>query len=140
MQHNTESWMKSCPNCIIADCAIRNSGKLICSWPVSSLWVIVHMDVWQPGNATAHCSVQCFLGIMCNLSGFAVTAKFDTLNSATLASPFMKCGLLEVGFCLLIAPNDGSPFKCHFGAMCIPTHCNLHHSIVIQSLCSQSIL
>ena len=118
MRHDIETWIRSCPDCISSNSAIRRSSELVYTWPVSSPFAIIHCDVWQPGAISAYDGSKYFLGAMCDLTGFAIVAEFTTLDSVTLAALFMKHILLRVGFCLLVAPDAGSPFLRHFEAMC----------------------
>ena len=132
MRSDIESWIKSCPDCILSNSSVRRNSELVYSWPISSPFAIIHVDVWQPGNITAYDGSKYVLGAMCDLTGFAIVTEFNTLDSVTLASAFMKHVLLRVGFCLLVAPDAGSTFKRHFEAMCkslkLPCKPGLRHN------------
>ena len=118
LRSDVDSWLKTCPDCILANSTIRRGSELVYSWPTSSPFAILHVDIWQAG-ATPNCSgSSCILGAMCDLTGFTIIVDIDRLDSATLAEAFMKHVLLRIGFCLLIAPDAGTHFMSHFVDMC----------------------
>ena len=118
LRADVEAWLKSCPDCILANSTVRRNSELVYSWPVSSPFAILHVNIWQPGNVTSYSGSKYILGVMCNLTTFAIIADLDSIDSATLAATFMKDILLKIGLCLLVAPDAGSPFKKNFVDMC----------------------
>jgi hypothetical protein len=91
---------------------------LIYSWPVSSPFYIIHVDVWQPGETTSIDGYGTFLGAMDNLTCFVIVAELTNTTSATLATAFMQQVLLKVGMCGLVCPDAGSSFCGHFTKLC----------------------
>jgi hypothetical protein len=118
LRSDVETWLKACPDCILANTRIRRNSELVYSWPVSSPFAIIHVDIWQPGTVPAYNGCKHVLAAMCNLTSYSIIADLPSTDSATLAEYFMKHVLLRVGFCLLVAPDAGSPFFLHFKKMC----------------------
>ena len=141
LRSDVEQWIKSCPDCILSNSTIRHNSELVYSWPVTSPFAIIHLDIYQPGEVASFTGSKYFLAAMCNLTGFSILVDLPTVDSATLAAAFMKDVLLRVGFCLLVCPDADSKFKAHFTTMCealnLPCKPGLkgnHKSVLVERL------
>jgi hypothetical protein len=138
---DVEEWIKKCPDCILSNTSIRRNSELVYSWPVSSPFAIIHVDIWQPGAVANYSGSKHVLAAMCNLTGFSIIAELQATDSVSLAEAFMKHVLLRVGFCLLVAPDAGSTFLGHFKQMCSvlklpckPALRGNHKSVLVERL------
>ena len=59
------------------------------SWPVSSPFTILHVDLWMLDNHTDSNGNMALMNAMCNMSHFVVVVPILAESSATLASNFM---------------------------------------------------
>ena len=50
MRDDIRKWIKGCPHCIESNIWRKRSQELHFSWPVTSPFYIMHIDLWQPGN------------------------------------------------------------------------------------------
>ncbi len=111
-------WITSCPDCVLSNSKTRKSRELVYSYPASSPFYIIHVDIWQPGETVSAQGFGYFLGAMDDLTGFMIVAELKDLSSATLATTLMQQVLLKVGMCGMIRPDADSKFLGHFVAVC----------------------
>jgi hypothetical protein len=52
MRSDISSWVRMCPHCILTDKQTRENKELVFSWPVTSPFFILHVDLWAPGSLT----------------------------------------------------------------------------------------
>ena len=88
------------------------------SWPISSPFAILHVDLWSPGHMTDQHGYLALMKTMCDMTQFVVVVPVPDETSATLASYFMQHVLLKFGMCHLVVIDDGTPFKGASVAMC----------------------
>ena len=117
-RQDINNWVSICPECVLTRSAVRKNSELIYSWPVSSPFYILHVDIWAPGDSSSIYGFQYLLTAMCDLTGFVLLAHVPDLTTATLAASFMTHILLKVGCCGIICPDAASSFKDQFQAMC----------------------
>jgi len=111
-------WIIACPECILSNSKTHRGSELIYSWPVSTPFYIIHVDIWSPGDTTSARGYSHFLAAMCDLTGFVIIAELTDLSAATLAVVFMQQVLLTIGMCGLVVPDAGSAFLGLFQTMC----------------------
>ena len=100
-------------------CRWRQWGReLMFSWPISSPFSILHVDLWSPGHMTDHNGYIVLMNIMCDMTQFIVVFLVSDETSATLASHFMQHVLLKYDVCYLVVIDNNTPFKGSFDAMC----------------------
>ena len=125
------AWCKECASCILTRNTIRKSSELSFSWPISTPFYILHVDLWEPGRVKCnklrmHQSTH-LLVAMCDLTGFIICEDLANPTAETLSTLFMKSFPLKVGLCGLVVVDDDSKFKSHFVTMCrtlnIRHHC-----------------
>ena len=114
---------KECGPCLASANAIHSSSQLDFSWPVTSPFFILHVDLWQPGQVKSTKASWVkrsthLLAAMCDLTGFVLCDDLCEPDSASLAELFMKSVLLKVGFCGLVVCDADSKFRGTFEAMC----------------------
>ena len=100
------------------------------SWPVSSPFTIMYVELWISGHHTDVNDYIALMNNMCHISQFVVFVPVSDESSATLASYFTQHVLLKFGICPLVVLDYGSPFKRAFIAMCEPS--NLNHDVLAK--------
>ena len=91
---------------------------MIFSWPVSSPFAILHVNLRSPGHMANQDGYKALMNTMCDMNQFVVVVPVPDGTSATLDSQFMQYVLLKFGMCHLVVIDDGTPFKGAFVAMC----------------------
>jgi hypothetical protein len=67
------NWCQQCAHCIATSTSIRRHSELMFSWPVSTPFFNLHLDLWQPGKTEETFSGSThLLAAMCDLTGFVV--------------------------------------------------------------------
>ena len=87
------------------------------SWPVSSPFEIIHVDLWMPDKYTDSNGNMTLMNAMCAMSQFVVVVPVINESSSTLADNFFKHVLMKFGLCHLIVIDDGTSFKGAFVVM-----------------------
>ena len=133
------TWTSACPACILSNSKTHKNRELVYSYPASSPFYIIHVDLWQPGEALSAQGFGYFMGAMDDLTGFVIVAEFKEISSATIAALFMQQVLLKVGMCGMIRPDADSKFQSHFVAMseilhihCDPAARGNHKSVSVE--------
>ena len=112
-------WCQQCAHCIATSNNIRRHSELMFSWPVSTPFFILHIDLWQPGKTEERFSGSThLLAAMCDLTGFIVCHPVSNTTSDDLARVFMEEVLLKVGLCGLVVVDAASAFLSNFKDMC----------------------
>ena len=113
-------WCHQCAHCIATSNNIRRHSDLMFSWPVSTPFFILHLDLWQPGKTEEVFSGSThLLAAMCDLSGFIICHPVRETTSEGLARIFMEEVLLKVGLCGLgVVVDAASAFLSVFKDMC----------------------
>ena len=121
---------KSCAHCLAAYKTTRRHSEFHFSWPISSPFFIIHVDLWSPGKVS---KLDQFKGLsthlmasMCDLTGFILCEDIASPTAQTLADLFMRTVLLKVGLCGLVVIDSDSKFKSDFESMCKILHIQYH--------------
>jgi hypothetical protein len=118
MRSDISSWVRMCPHCILTDKQTRENKELVFSWPVTSPFFILHVDLWAPGSLTDYRGNTYLLAGMCDLTGFVVQTAVSQITSHDLARIFYQEFLLKFGMCGMVVVDAGSSFLAVFEAMC----------------------
>ena len=111
-------WVRSCSGCILADVKQRESTGLVYSWPVTTPFAIISVDIWKPGNTVNINGYTCLLNSMCNMTLFVVVAPAAKTEASYIARLFMETVLLKFGLCTMVVIDEGSEFRGIFKKMC----------------------
>jgi hypothetical protein len=103
---------------VLTDKNTRENKELVFSWPVTSPFFILHVDLWAPGSIKDYRGNTYLLAGMCDLTGFVVQSAVTTITSHDLARVFFQEFLLKFGMCGLVVVDAGSNFLATFEAMC----------------------
>ena len=117
MRADIKNWVKSCAHCCAYDVWRNGKSELYFSWPVTTLFYIMHVDLWAPGHLVDKngCTLQ-DMNYMCDLTQFIVSSLVEDATSTILAQLFMETVILNFG--TVVALNADSKFLGNFKAMC----------------------
>lgn len=119
MRENIKEWVRGCAHCISHHIWRNRKSKLHYSWPVTSPFYIMHLDLWQPGNLMDKDGKTIYLlNCMCDLTQFLVSSVVINPDAALLAKTFMEDMILTFGICAVVVVDSDSKFKSVFKDMC----------------------
>ena len=111
-------WVKGCTGCIPAAARDRESSGLVHSWPVTTPFCIISVDIWKPGEVVNIDGYKALLNAMCDMTQFVVSTPVKCLVAAHIARAFMEGVLLKVGLCVVVVVDEGREFCSLFRDMC----------------------
>ena len=88
------------------------------SWPVSSPFTILNVDLLMPGHFEDKSGNVALMNVICDMTQFVIIVPVPDEVASTLAEHFMYHVLIKFGICHLVILDDGSPFKGVFSTMC----------------------
>ena len=89
------------------------------SWPITSPFYIMHVDLWIPGKlVNAFGETLQLMNCMCDLTQFVISILVKEATSETLAELFMEQVVLSFGMVAVIVVDADSKFLGAFQAMC----------------------
>ena len=112
------AWVKSCEGCIPAAVRLRESSGLNHSWPATTPFAILSVDIWKPGDVRNGDGFIGLLNSMCDLTQFVVMAPVVKLEASYIARVFMENVLLKFGLCALVVIDEGKEFCGLFRTVC----------------------
>ena len=111
MRTNIKELTQQCLNCILM-CRWRRCGQaLMFSWPISSPFAIIHVDLWSPGYMTDHNDCIALMNTMCDMIQIVVVVPVPDETSTTLGGHSIQNVLMKFGICHLVVIDDGSPLR-----------------------------
>ena len=90
LRSDISGWIKKCSPCMIMYRWRRREKKQILYWPISTPFVILHVDLWILCRYTDSNGYIVLMNVMCHVSRFVVVLSIPDEYSATLASHFMQ--------------------------------------------------
>ena len=90
MRSDIHQWIKDFPHCRLNFHWRRRGRELMFSWPVSSPFVIIHVDLWIPGKYTDSNGNMALMNAICDMSQFVVVVPVTNESSTTLAENFFQ--------------------------------------------------
>ena len=88
------------------------------SWPLSTPFSVVSVDIWSPGRAETALGFKHLLNAMCDMCQFVISIPIKNMSASYLARLFMEQVLLKFGICAVVVIDDGSTFRGLFEEMC----------------------
>jgi hypothetical protein len=125
-QKDVTNWVLQCPHCIAADGTVSCNSELIFSWPLCCPFYILHTNLWAPGNIADYRGDTYLLNAMCDLTGFVLVSATSNITAHDLARLFVQDVLLKIGFCGVVAVDDGRTFKGMFKTVCLMLSLSFH--------------
>ena len=80
--------IKKCPHCRLTFHWRRRGHELMLSWPVSSLFAIIHVFRWMSDKYTNSNGNMALMNAMCDMSQFVVGVPVTNESSATFTENF----------------------------------------------------
>ena len=99
---------------------------LVYSWPVTTPFAIISVDLWTPGNVTRPDGYVALLNTMCDMTQFVVTQGVRSKEASHCARVFMEGVLLKFGLCLLVICDQGNENFGLFKKMCEKLNIKFH--------------
>jgi hypothetical protein len=118
MRADIASWVRMCSHCVLTGKQTCENKELVFSWPVTSPFFILHIDLWAPGSLTNYRGNTYLLAGMCDLTGLVVQSAVTSITSHDLAQIFYQEFLLKFLMCSMVVVDAGSNFLAIFEAMC----------------------
>ena len=89
MRSDIHQWIKECPYCRLTFHLRRRGHELLFSWPMSSPFEIIHVDLWMPGKFTDSNGNTALMNAMCDMSQSVVVVPVTNESSTTLTENFL---------------------------------------------------
>ena len=119
MREDIKAWVKSCPHCVAHNVWRSRKSELYFSWPITTPFWIMHVDLWSPGHISNNQGQKGYLlNSMCDLTQFVISTPTFNITAGHLAMIFMEQVVLSFGMCAVVVVDDGSSFKSTFEEMC----------------------
>ena len=68
MRKEIFDWVRGCLGCFPARGAIRESSGLLQSWPITTPFAIISVDIWKPGEMSDYTGRSHLLNCMCDMT------------------------------------------------------------------------
>ena len=105
--------------------SLKRSG-LVFSWPVTTPFAIISVDIWSPGEISSVDGDKYLFGAMCDMTQFAVIQGYKNKESSTIAHLLMEGVLLKFGLCLMVICDQGSEHRKFFEKACAALNIRIH--------------
>lgn len=119
IRRDIKFWVKSCAYCCAYNIWCNRKSEVYFSWPVTTPFYIMHVDLWMPGKLTDEAGETLqLMNAMCDLTQFIVSIVVSNANSTVLAKLFMEQVVLTFGMVAVVVVDADSKFLGNFSAMC----------------------
>jgi len=118
--------VEGCPDCIPARLKKRSSTGLVHSWPITTPFAILSVDIWKPGATVNPRGFKTLLNVMCDMTQFVVSSAIERTDSSYIARIFMETVLLKFGICAMVVVDEGSEYRRTFEQMCKTLKISFH--------------
>lgn len=119
-------WVNMCTTCIPNRYQVRASSGLVHSWPVTTPFAVISVDIWLPGDIKNINGQKALLNAMCDMCQWVVSVAITSTEASYLACMFMEHVLLKFGLCLMIVIDDDNEFRGIFESMCNTLRIKFH--------------
>ena len=120
MRKDIKLWVKSCAACIAYNVWRNRKSELYFSWPITSPFYIMHVDLWMPGNLTTdNGETLQLMNCMCDLTQFVISILVQEARSENLAKLCMEQVVFSCGMVAVVVVDADSKFLDLFKAMCV---------------------
>ena len=100
-----KEWIQKCSHCTLTY-RWKRRGQEFFFWPVSSPFVICHVDLWIPGYHTDNNGNMALMNAICDTSQFVVVVPVPDESSTILASYFMQHVLIKFELCHFVVLDE----------------------------------
>ena len=103
--------MKNCAHCCAYDVCRNRKSELYFSWPVTTLFYIMHIDLWMPGKLTGSTGQTLqLMSAMCDLIQFIVSILVKDVTAKILGRLFMEQVFFTFGMVAVVVIDTDSKF------------------------------
>jgi len=119
LRKDIRKWV-GCGHCTAYNVWSSRKSEGYFSWPVTTPFYIMHMDLWAPGKivSAASSKTQMLLNAMCNLTQFVISSVVENLTAEVLAQALMEDVVLTFGMVAVVVVDADSKFLHVFEEMC----------------------
>ena len=117
MRKDIFTWISGCAGCIPTQSRIRKSAGLAQSWPITTPFTIIPVDLWQPREMSDYTGRNHLMNAMCDMTQFVVSIAIKFIIVSHLARLFMEGVILKFSLCALIVVDTDNKFKGTFVSM-----------------------
>jgi len=112
---DVKEWVKGCAHCNSYNIWETRKSELYFSWPVTSPFYIMHVDLWAPGKMLNKQTgkTMMLMNTMCDLTQFVVSSIIENPTAESLAQLFMEDVVLTFGMVAVVI-DDRSKFLQEF--------------------------
>ena len=99
MRKDIKLWIKSCAACTAYNVWKNRKSELYFSWPITSPFYIMHVDLWMPGKlVNDQGETLQLMNCMCDLTQFVISILIKEAVAEILAKLFMEQVVFTFGF------------------------------------------
>ena len=118
MRKDIMGWTRGCEYCIRSRTRRKESTGLVHSWPITTPFAIISVDIWRPGDIRSSDGYRYLFNAMCDMTQFVITVPTKRIDATEMAKLFMEGVLLKFGLCIMVVCDEGSEFRGEFESMC----------------------
>ena len=119
MRKDIKLWVKMCGQCLAYDTWRNRKSEMYFSWPITTPFYIMHVDLWSPGKLVDDDGKTLqLMNCMCDLTQFVISIIVDDARSEILAKLFMEQVVLSFGMVAVVVVDADGKFLSLFEKMC----------------------
>ena len=116
-----EKWVKGCAHCVSNIVRRSRKCKIYFSWPVTTPFYIMHINIWSPGHLIDKNSTRSTIQLMksrCEHNQFVIYSVVRNINAEGPANKFMEDVALSFGTTSVVVVDADSKFRSILEEMC----------------------
>ena len=120
IRNNIKYWVKSCAQCVAYDVWCTGKSEMYLSWPVTTPFYIIHVDLWMPGkliDITGN-NLQ-LMNCMCDLTKFVISILVSDTRAVILAKLFMEQVVFTTGMVVVKVVDADRKYLHLFKEVCL---------------------
>ena len=119
IRRDIKLWVKQCAHCCAYDVWRDRKSELYFSWPVTTPFYIMHVDLWMPGKLVdSQGNTLQLMNAMCDLTQFVVSMLVTEATAEMLGKIFMEQVVFTFGLVAVVVVDADSKFLGLFEDMC----------------------
>ena len=119
IRNDIKLWVKTCGQCVAYDVWRNRKSEMYFSWPVTTPFYIMHLDLWMPGKLVDNDgNTLQLLNCMCDLTQFVISILVSDARAEVLAKLFMEQVVFSFGMVAVVVVDADSKFLSVFKDMC----------------------
>ena len=107
-----QNWVKQCSHCVAYDIWTMRQNELYFSWPITSPFYIMYIDLWVPGELiSSDGKKQYVMNCLCDMTQFVISIIAENPTASLLAKLFAEQVIFTFGMVSVIVVDADSKFK-----------------------------